>query len=45
MLCDGYRVYFQQRGPPIILLLCGGDKGSQTRDIVRAKELAAATEI
>lgn len=40
----GYRVYFQQRGTMIILLLCGGDKGSQAKDIARAKELAK-TEI
>lgn len=40
----GYRVYFQKRGSTIILLLCGGDKGSQTRDIERAKQLAAETE-
>ena len=36
----GYRVYFQQRGAMIILLLCGGDKGSQTKDIAKAKQLA-----
>lgn len=36
----GYRVYFQKRGTEIILLLCGGDKGSQARDIAKAKELA-----
>lgn len=41
----GYRVYFQQRASTIILLLCGGDKRSQARDIARAKELAVTTEI
>lgn len=29
----GYRVYFGQEGTTIVLLLCGGDKGTQTRDI------------
>ncbi|MGY2051411.1 type II toxin-antitoxin system RelE/ParE family toxin [Methylobacterium sp. JK268] len=37
----GYRVYFMQRGKDIILLLCGGDKSTQSVDIARAKELAA----
>lgn len=36
----GYRVYFQQRGNELVLLLCGGDKGSQARDIETAKMLA-----
>ncbi|WP_348649711.1 type II toxin-antitoxin system RelE/ParE family toxin [Rhizobium sp. BK602] len=36
----GYRVYFQQRGNVLIVLLCGADKGSQTRDIAAAKKLA-----
>lgn len=34
----GYRVYFAEHGEVIVLLLCGGDKGSQSRDIERAKE-------
>ena len=38
----GYRVYLMQRGEVLVLLLCGGDKGSQDRDIQRARELAAA---
>ena len=37
----GYRVYFQQRGTTILVLLCGGDKGSQAEDIKTAKRLAA----
>ena len=37
----GYRVYFQQRGPTLILLLCGGDKSTQANDIKRAKVIAA----
>lgn len=36
----GYRVYFLQRGPMLIVLLAGGDKGSQDRDIKKALELA-----
>lgn len=37
----GYRVYFMQRGSVIVVLLCGGDKGSQDRDIALAKTIAA----
>lgn len=37
----GYRVYFVRRGKALILLLCGGDKSSQDRDIKKAKEMAA----
>lgn len=36
----GYRVYFVRRGETVIVLLCGGDKGSQSRDIARATKLA-----
>lgn len=36
----GYRVYFVRRGETLIVLLCAGDKGSQARDIARAKVLA-----
>jgi putative addiction module killer protein len=38
----GYRIYFVQRGKVLIVLLCGGDKSTQARDIRKAKELAAA---
>ena len=36
----GYRIYFQKRGGVLMVLLCGGDKSSQKRDIAKAKELA-----
>lgn len=36
----GYRVYFTRRGQQIVVLLCGGDKGSQRRDVALAKRLA-----
>ena len=36
----GYRVYFQKRGNTIIVLLCGGDKSTQAKDIQIAKRLA-----
>jgi putative addiction module killer protein len=36
----GYRVYFQQRGPTIALLLCAGDKSTQDADIRRAIQIA-----
>jgi putative addiction module killer protein len=36
----GYRLYFTKRGSVIVILLCGGDKSSQSRDIARAKGLA-----
>ncbi len=41
---SGYRLYFVRRGRILIVLLCGGDKGSQRRDIARAKALAAELE-
>ena len=39
----GYRVYFTQRGEALVVLLAGGDKDSQKRDIRRALELAQRT--
>jgi putative addiction module killer protein len=36
----GWRVYFVQRGPVLIVLLCGGDKGTQDRDIAQALRMA-----
>lgn len=35
----GYRVYFAQEGRHVYLLLAGGDKGTQERDIKRAREM------
>lgn len=40
----GYRVYYVWRDGVLIILLCGGDKGSQARDIAKAKELAKEAE-
>lgn len=40
----GYRLYYTVREEKIVLLLCGGDKGSQERDIEKAKEMAAELE-
>lgn len=40
----GYRVYFIRRGDILVILLCGGDKGSQARDISRAKAMVEQLE-
>ena len=37
----GYRRYFTRRGGVLIVMLAGGDKGSQARDIKRAQRIAA----
>ena len=37
----GYRVYYVLRGEAVVLLLCGGDKASQARDIAAARAMAA----
>lgn len=34
----GYRIYFGQNGITLIILLCGGDKSTQNKDIRKAKE-------
>jgi putative addiction module killer protein len=36
----GCRVYFVRRGDTLVILLCGGDKSSQRRDVKRAKAMA-----
>ncbi|WP_025371485.1 type II toxin-antitoxin system RelE/ParE family toxin [Advenella mimigardefordensis] len=36
----GYRLYYMQRGPVVVVLLCGGDKRTQSRDIAHAKVIA-----
>jgi putative addiction module killer protein len=40
----GYRVYYMQRGNVLILLLCGGDKSSQTDDISKAHTMVRELE-
>ena len=36
---SGYRLYFSRKGSELIVLLCGGDKSTQRKDIERAKRL------
>lgn len=40
----GYRIYYVPRGEEIVVLLCGGDKGSQQRDIALARKIASELE-
>ncbi|MCL2881196.1 MAG: type II toxin-antitoxin system RelE/ParE family toxin [Treponema sp.] len=41
----GYRVYFKDTGKDIIILLCGGDKSTQSSDIEQAKEILRNLEV
>jgi putative addiction module killer protein len=36
----GYRLYFTRRGKTVVILLCGGDKRSQSKDIKAAQRIA-----
>lgn len=40
----GYRVYIKRKENTVVLLLCGGDKSTQSKDIARAKEIATTFE-
>jgi putative addiction module killer protein len=40
----GYRIYIAYRSASVVLLLCGGDKQTQRRDIARAREFAEELE-
>lgn len=35
----GYRLYFLQHGETLVVLLCGGDKSTQSQDIAKAKKI------
>ena len=41
----GYRVYYKDTGKEIIILLCGGDKRTQSKDIEQAKEILNNLEV
>ena len=40
----GYRVYFTRRGKVVVILLCGGDKRTQSKGIRKAREIAETLE-
>ena len=40
----GYRIYYKDTGKEIIILLCGGDKTTQQKDIEKARKLAIEQE-
>lgn len=40
----GYRVYFVQRGAVLVIVLCGGDKSTQSKDIAKARQIASELE-
>lgn len=40
----GYRLYAVRRGEVLVILLCGGDKSSQSRDLRKARAMAAELE-
>jgi len=44
MFGAGYRIYFCRRGSLVIVLLCGGDKSTQTKDIKKAKKMMGGIE-
>ena len=41
----GYRVYYTQIGNSLVILLCGGDKSSQEKDIKKARRIASKLEV
>ena len=40
----GYRIYYMRRGDELVILLVGGDKASQVRDILRARQMIEQLE-
>ena len=40
----GYRVYYTRRGKAVVILLCGGDKRTQSKDIRKARDIAKTLE-